>query len=109
MTKRIACILAALAVFALCLSACGGGGTASTRQADNKAYVWFNGSTEDVVAFVDGQGPIFLEDFTSGNKKEVHFEIEPGKHTIRLERNSIVIVERTVLIGNGMVKEIEVP
>jgi len=114
--KKLAPIMALLlALFSLVLGGCSG--RESTLSPDQNAYVWFTGDAKGVTATIDGQGPIALTpNYTTdangqrkGRLSEVHYEIEPGKHTIKLFRGGMLILERVVLIGNHMTKEIQIP
>lgn len=108
-------IFVALFVLALCMSACGfkEGGV----MPDKKSYLWFSGKSDGVTMMVDDQppfdlGPSYYVDSQGNNKSKttpVHYEIDPGKHTIKLMRNGQLILERTLLLGNHMTTEIEIP
>ncbi|WP_459899950.1 hypothetical protein [Desulfobaculum senezii] len=115
MKKTLVLIACAVALSALCLGGCGY--KEGTVSPDPKAYLWFTGETEGVQAYIDGQGPVELGPHyytdSMGNKRakssEVHYEIDPGKHTIRLVRDGQTILERVLLLGNHTTREIEVP
>ncbi|WP_461210334.1 hypothetical protein [Desulfocurvus sp. DL9XJH121] len=115
MKKLALFILLVLSAAMLSLGGCGY--KEATLNPDQKAYLWFSGKTEGVSAFVDDQGPIDLGPryYTDsmGNKQaktsEIHYEIEPGKHRVKLVRDGQTILDRIFLIGNHMTREIEVP
>lgn len=113
--KKSLSILVALVALAFCISACGF--KESVVMPDKKSYLWFSGKSDDVTVIIDEQstfdlGPSYYVD-SQGNKRAkttpVHYEIDPGKHTIRLMRNGRLILERTLLLGNHMTTEIEIP
>lgn len=98
-----------------CLSACGF--KEGVVMPDKKSYLWFSGKSDGVTVTIDEQtsfdlSPGYYVD-SEGNKKSkatpVHYEVDPGKHTIKLMRNGQVILERTLLLGNRMTAEIEIP
>lgn len=108
-------IFIAFFILVLCISACGY--KESVVMADTKSYIWFSGRSEGVTATLDDHPPFDLAPSfyvdSQGDKKSktapVHYEVEPGKHTITLMRNGQVILERTLLLGNHMTMEIEIP
>ena len=112
-TKLI--ILAALCIAIASVSGCGYKEGVTIQ--DTKAYLWFTGESEGVSLYLDAQDPIelapsyYTDDQGSRRprNKPVYYEIDPGKHTIKLMRSGQVILERNILIGNHMTREIEIP
>lgn len=85
-------------------------------QGDDKAYFWFTGNTMGAVARLNDLAPIVLgrasgaKDWTTTPKtKDTVYEVAPGRYTVIVERDGAVVVNRTVLVGSGMTKEIAVP
>ena len=87
-------------------------------QKETKSYLWFTGSTEGAFVYIDDLKPIELGknyyiDSETGEKvqktKEIHYELTPGKHRVVVKKMGIKIVNRIVLLGNGIIKEIEIP
>ncbi|WP_051183248.1 hypothetical protein [Desulfocurvibacter africanus] len=85
-------------------------------QVDSKAYFWFTGNTMGAVARLNDLAPITLgrasgaKDWTTTPKtKDTIYEVAPGRYTVIVERDGAVVVNRTVLVGSGMTKEITVP
>lgn len=108
-------VFVAACIMMILVGACGF--KEGTTLPDSKSYVWFTGKTDGVVAIIDEQqridlGPSYYID-AQGNKKAkktpVHYEIEPGKHSVRLIRGGETILERTLLFGNRMTTEIQIP
>ncbi len=113
--KKSISLVVALLVLAFCISACGF--KEGVVMPDNKSYLWFSGKSDDVTVTIDDQpsfdlSPSYYVD-SQGNKKSkttpVHYEVDPGKHTIKLMRNGQAILERTLLLGNRMTTEIQIP
>lgn len=108
-------IFVALFVLAFCMSACGF--KEGVVMPDKKSYLWFAGKSDGVTMMIDDQPPFDLGSSyhvdSQGNNKSkatpVHFEVDPGTHTIKLMRNGQLILERTLLLGNHMATEIEIP
>lgn len=108
-------VLVALFVLVFCISACGF--KEGVVMHDKKSYLWFSGNSDGVSVMIDDQSPFDLSPSyyvdSQGNKKSktspVHYEVDPGKHTIKLTRNDKLILERTLLLGNHMTTEIEIP
>lgn len=109
--------LTSLVIISLLLLACGL--KEGVVQTEPKSYLWFTGNIEDTVVFIDGNNPIRLKTpvITNGNMQEkteengslVHYAISPGKHHIVVKRSGIEVVNRVLLLGSGMTKEIRIP
>lgn len=87
-------------------------------QSDSKSYLWFTGNINNAVVYIDDNAPFSLKTVTyideaTGEKKEnaelTHYQISPGKHDIIVKRDSIVVVNRKILLGSGITKEISIP
>jgi hypothetical protein len=92
----------------LLLLCAGCGLTEGVVQKEPKSFLWFTGNTQNAIAYIDDLAPIELENKTNRTKKLYH-EIAPGKHTIIVKRSGEEIVNRNVLLGNGITKEIQIP
>ena len=75
-------------------------------QKDPKAFVWFSGNTENAIAYIDDLSPIMLSEQSDD---QVHYEVSPGRHRIIVKKSGDEIVNRTVLLGDGITKEIRIP
>ena len=75
-------------------------------QKDSKSFFWFTGDTGNTTVYIDDLSPFTLSDT---GKKEVHYEIEPGKHSVIVKKSGIDVVNRNVLLGNGVTMEIKIP
>jgi len=89
-------------------------------QKEPKSFLWFTGNTEDAIVYIDDLNPIILSAQVYVDKDEngdantykpdvVHYEITPGKHTIIVEKDGKEVVNRIVLLGDGITKEIPIP
>jgi len=106
----------AIIVAAGCLKGCGY--IEGVVQKSEKSYLWFTGNTENAVVYVDNREFVRLTasytiDERTGEKtrkeEQTHYQIEPGKHEIRVERDGKVLVNRLLILGNLMTKEIAIP
>lgn len=85
-------------------------------QGQDKSYFWFTGNTKGAVVRLNDLAPMVLGD-ASGVKdtggipksKDTLYEVAPGKYTVIVERDGGVVVNRAVLVGAGMTKEVRVP
>ena len=102
------------------LALCGGCGLKEgVVQKEPKSFLWFTGNTANAIVYIDDLRPLILderssnasnEDENNANKKgQVHYEISPGKHTIVVKKSGEEVVNRNILLGNGITKEIQIP
>lgn len=77
-------------------------------QPGDKSYLVFTGNTQDIQITIDNNAPISVQADVE-NKSVTHYQISPGKHMIVIRRGSETVLQREILIGNGMTKEIQVP
>ena len=113
--QKSAFIILGLFIFLLCM---GCGLKEGVVQKEAKSYLWFTGNTEDALVYIDDLDPIELGknyyiDSETGEKieknKEIHYELTPGKHRVIVKKMGTKIVNRIVLLGSGIIKEIEIP
>lgn len=69
------------------------------------SYLYFTGNIEGAEVSIDG-APVFIVT-KSGAKQQ--YKVTPGKHTIVVSKQGTVIVNRSVLLGDGHEKEIQIP
>jgi hypothetical protein len=87
-----------------------------------ESYLVFKGNTRNATAYIDDLAPIDLSKPLNINPNtgepdknsykgtgEIHYQLSPGKHTIVIKREGKQIVNRVILLGNGITKEIQVP
>lgn len=70
---------------------------------DSKAFLYFTGQTKNVTVTID-DGTTFP--VLPG--RDHQYTITPGKHTVRVMKNGILIVERNIYVGDGVAKEIHI-
>jgi hypothetical protein len=90
----------------------GCGLTESVVEKERKSYVAFTGNIEGAVVYIDNLAPITLNQSSKDNTekvKKINYEISPGKHKIIVKKAGSEVVNRDLLLGNGIVKEIEIP
>jgi len=88
--------------------------------ADPRAFLAFGGNTAGAIVKIDenisfaldnGHGPSSNSDTGAKEKHlaETHYRIAPGKHRIQVLKNEEIVVDRELLLGDGITKEIFVP
>lgn len=88
-------------------------------QKEPKSFFWFTGNIENAIVYIDDLDPIVLSekrivkdeegDDNSYSNDIIYYEINPGKHTVIVKVNGKEVVNRIVLLGDGIVKEIKIP
>jgi hypothetical protein len=84
-----------------------------------KSFLWFTGNTHEAIVYIDDLNPIILDEINSSasdkdenttNKSgQVHYQISPGKHTVVVIKSGKEVVNRNILIGDGITREIQIP
>ena len=100
--RKTVCLFLMACLFLL-LGACGY--KEGIVQTSPGSYIKFTGNTLNAFAAIDGGMP-FPVNSAGDNGKVLLYRVSPGKHRITVERNNSVVLDREVLIGNGMTKEI---
>ncbi len=75
-------------------------------QKEPTSFLWFTGNTQNAIVYIDDLAPITLNEQRGS---QVHYKISPGKHIIVVKKSGEEIVNRIVLLGNGITKEIQIP
>lgn len=98
---------------------CGGCGlTEGVVQKEPQSFLWFTGDTTNALVYIDDLAPIILNELSSNSANEsenstksrkIHYGIAPGKHTIIVKKAGNEVVNRNILLGDGITKEIEIP
>lgn len=110
-------IILAMAVTIVPLAA-GCGYKEGIIEPDRQSYIWFSGKTNGAVAIVDDNEPFNLDQSDNTNnktgvkatgKRRMLYQIKPGKHEIVVKKGGEVVVHRTLMIGTGATKEVNVP
>lgn len=104
-------------IIVMCLFLCGGCGlNEGVVQKEPASFLWFTGNTENAVVYIDHLAPINLNETTgvstddeNSSNGDIHYRISPGKHTIIIKKAGLEIVNRNLLLGNGMTREIYIP
>ncbi len=88
-------------------------------QKEPKSFLWFSGNTQNAIVYIDDLAPIILNERSSSagiegenntnRSGQVHYEISPGKHSIVVKKSGKEIVNRNILLGNGITREIQIP
>lgn len=95
-----------LVLFSFSLTACGGYKEWVVQRSD-EGFLKFVGNVEDVVMSIDGGENFPLK--RPADFSEALYKIPSGRHNIKLYRGGNMIVDRIVLIDNGVSREVVVP
>lgn len=76
-------------------------------QSSSNSYLEFTGNTHNAIVTIDNGDPFPLKE-TDDNRDIIHYQVSPGKHKIVIKRKNIIVLNREILIGKGMTKEISV-
>lgn len=90
------------AVVSALLVGCGGYNTGTILRAE-KGFLKFSGNTSGIIITIDDGTPI------PSNPKVELYELKPGKHTIKIYRNNVQLINRAIIVDNQTIFEIEVP
>lgn len=94
-------VMVILVLLVLLFSGCGyKEGVATGEQ---ESFLYFSGNTKDVMVSIDGG-----QQFSVKAGRDNQYKVTPGKHAIRVFRNSKIVVDREFYIGDGVAKEIGV-
>jgi len=82
-----------------------------------KSYLWFTGNTNNALVYIDDITPFNLSpyerDANTGESKPrsdlIHYQLAPGKHTIIVKKGDRIVVNRVLILGEGITTEIEIP
>ena len=95
-----------LGLVLLILSVGCGGIKEGVVQKEPTSFLWFTGNTQNAIVYIDDLAPITLNEQIGS---QVHYKISPGKHIIIVKKSGKEVVNRNVLLGNGITKEIQIP
>ncbi len=99
--KRVILIL--LAAVLMLTSGCGY--KEGVQSEERVAYLYFSGSAKGAVVYIDELPAFTVEKL---GPDEV-YKVAPGKHLIIVKKEGEVMVKRTLLLADGVAKEIYVP
>jgi len=88
---------------AICLIACGGGLSSGTIQKSEESFLKFKGNSTGVMIVVDDGIPFPYD------KKTDLYKLKPGSHSIKAYRDKQLIVDRTVMLDNQTIFEVDLP
>lgn len=86
-------------------------------QPSPKSYLWFTGNIENADVYIDDSNLFkldqYVKDPASGENRapsrSVHYQLAPGKHTVVIKKENKIVVNRVLILGEGMTTEIEIP
>ena len=75
-----------------------------TVQIAKKSYLQFSGNIEGVSVIIDEN-----DAFSLSTEEDTLYQLNPGKHTLKIFRNSNLIVDRIIFLENQGTMEILIP
>jgi hypothetical protein len=78
------------------------------KTGEDFAYISFSGSLKGATATIDNEIAYNLDPF-DGSKKDIRFEVKPGRHVLIIQKNGTIVVKRELMFGVGTVTEVSVP
>ncbi|MFA6541285.1 MAG: hypothetical protein WCT99_06750 [Bacteroidota bacterium] len=90
-----------LIILSFFIAACGGYNEGVIQKTE-KGQLKFVGNVDQASVIVDDGKPFVLD------KNDVVYEIKPGTHSVKVYKNNQLIVNRTIVIDNGVTMEIEI-
>ncbi len=100
MKRLAALLLVALMAF---ISGCGYKESVGTQE--RAAYIYFTGNAQGAEVTIDETTTFTVEKMGA----DEHYKVAPGKHLIVVTQDGAVVVERELLLGDGIAREINVP
>ncbi|MBW1650691.1 MAG: hypothetical protein JRJ44_08480 [Deltaproteobacteria bacterium] len=99
---------------------CGGCGLKEgVLDNEPKSFLHFTGNTQNAIVYIDNLDPIAIDEPTpvandenknNANRiRQSHYQISPGLHAVVIKKSGAEIVNRSILLGNGITKEIQIP
>ncbi|MBW1615191.1 MAG: hypothetical protein JRJ49_01400 [Deltaproteobacteria bacterium] len=99
---------------------CGGCGiNEGVLNKEPASFLRFTGNVQNAIAYIDNLDPIEIDkpapignnvnENNNNRIRQTHYQISPGKHTIIIKKSGVEVVNRIILIGNGITKEIQIP
>ena len=95
--------LLSIAALLLLIGFSGCGYKEGVATGDQKSYLYFSGDLDNIKVSVDGGAQ-----FSVKSGRDNQYEIKPGKHIVTIYKNSVIIVQREIFLGDGIAKEMEV-
>jgi hypothetical protein len=86
----------------------GCGLTEGIVQNEQNSFLRFTGNTQKAIVSIDDLVPFKL-DIQGSKNSNVTYEVASGKHSIIVTKMGIEVVNRIVLLGDGITKEIQIP
>lgn len=77
-------------------------GVTTSEQA---SFLYFTGDAKGATVIIDDTSSFVIEQMG----EQEHYKVTPGKHTIVVKKHGNVVVKRTLLLGDGIAREIKVP
>ncbi len=83
-------------------------------QKEPKSFLWLTGNVDQAVITIDEGQPIILTRYTGTHPEQSvedfrYYQVSPGKHRITAKKNNEIVVDRILIIGDGDIREIQIP
>lgn len=97
----------------LLFAGCSYGRREGTIQKDNISSIRFKGNVIGAVIQVDNGEKVLISDkdtdeLNSFNPRQL-YQVSPGKHTIKVSKDDKKVIDKTIYVGTGEIKEINIP
>ena len=96
-------ILLCISVMVLLSTGCGYKESVTVQE--QASYIYFTGNAKGTEVSIDGGTSFTLKKIG----KEEQYKVAPGKHTIEVRKDGQTVVKRSLLLGDGIAREIRVP
>ena len=100
MKRLIAAVLVLLFTF---MSGCGY--KEGVQSEERVSYLYFSGNAKGAIVHID-ESPAFTVEKLGPDEQ---YKVAPGKHMIIVKKDGQILVQRTLMLGDGIAKEIYVP
>lgn len=96
----------------LFIVSCGGYKEGIVQKSD-ESFLKFTGNWQNVTVQIDDLPPFIFEKQDKSekrkSKKEILYQISPGKHIIKVYRGGRLLVNRILFLDNHVIKEVRIP
>jgi len=77
-------------------------------QKTEKSYLKFVGNWHYAYAQIDNLAPFNLDDYYNSSQDKL-YEVSTGKHTIKVTKSGVLVVNRILFLDNQTTTEVSIP
>ncbi len=74
-------------------------------QRDEVSYLTFSGNRQNTTVHVDGRAPMDLQN----PAEKTLYKVAPGRYGIKIYRDGNLVVDRILILDNGVTTEVIIP